>query len=46
VIGAKRLALSGEEPSQIAEFISQVLSGRPAIQGESQVDEHEIISSH
>ena len=28
VIGAKRLALGGEEPAQIAEFISQVVSGQ------------------
>jgi DNA repair exonuclease SbcCD nuclease subunit len=29
VIGAKRLALGGEDPSQIAEFLSQMLSGPP-----------------
>ena len=46
VIGAKRLALGGEDPSQIAEFISQVLTGQPAVVAESQVDSHEIISSH
>lgn len=28
VIGAKRLALGGEDPSQIAEFLSQVVSGQ------------------
>ena len=46
VIGAKRLALGGEEPAQIAEFISQVLSGPPSVAGESHVDEHESVSSH
>ena len=46
VIGAKRLALGGEEPSQIAEFISQVLSGQTAVAAESQADPSEIISSH
>jgi len=30
IIGAKRLALGGEEPAQIAEYISQVLSEPPA----------------
>ena len=29
VIGAKRLALSGEDPAQIADFISQMVSGTP-----------------
>jgi DNA repair exonuclease SbcCD nuclease subunit len=32
VIGAKRLALGGEEPAQIAEYISQVVFGQPAPQ--------------
>ena len=35
IIGAKRLALGGEEPAQIAEFISQVLSEPPAAVGGS-----------
>jgi hypothetical protein len=33
VIGAKRLALGGEDPAQIAEFISQMLSEDPAEAG-------------
>lgn len=33
VIGAKRLALSGEDPAQIAEFLSQILSEPPAVAG-------------
>ncbi len=33
VIGAKRLALGGEDPAHIAEFISQILSEPPAVAG-------------